>query len=110
MARHFFGLYLLIVLTLATVSCGQDKLLQAYGVRDAVDDQALTAALYAVANQLHGIPLDEWKRSVADISGATKGIVRTVLDGGYRGRQDSRRAQRRQGLPTCRQQRARTGR
>ncbi len=38
MARHFLGLYLLIVFTLAVVSWGQDKLLQAYSGTDRMLD------------------------------------------------------------------------
>lgn len=73
MARHFLGLYTLIVLTLAAVSWGQDKLLQAYGARDASDDRALAAALSAVENQLQGAPTSEWKHLVERVSAETGG-------------------------------------
>ncbi len=73
MARHFLGLYLLIVLTLAAVSWGQDKLLQAYGARDLSDDRALAGALAAVESRLHSTPVAEWKHSVAGISAETSG-------------------------------------
>lgn len=49
MARHFLGLYLLIVLTLAAVSWGQDKLLQIYSSQDAVEDRSLVIAIVAIA-------------------------------------------------------------
>jgi two-component system, OmpR family, sensor kinase len=73
MARHFLGLYLLIVLTLAAVSWGQDKLLQAYGARDVSDDRALAAALSVVENQLQSAPVIEWKHMVEEISAKTGG-------------------------------------
>jgi two-component system OmpR family sensor kinase len=73
MVRHFLGLYLLIVLTLAAVSWGQDKLLQAYGARDLSDDRALAGALAAVESRLRSTPATEWKHSVAGISAETSG-------------------------------------
>jgi two-component system OmpR family sensor kinase len=71
MARHFLGLYLLIMLTLAAISWGQDKLLQAYGARDASDDRALAAALSAVQSQLQNAPPNEWGHLVGGISAKT---------------------------------------
>jgi len=71
MGRHFLGLYLLIVATLAAVSWGQDKLLQAYGVRDVADDRALAAALAAVENQLQSAPVKEWPHIVDAVSAKT---------------------------------------
>jgi two-component system OmpR family sensor kinase len=73
MARHFLGLYLLIVLTLAAVSWGQDKLLQAYGARDVSDDRVLAVALSAVESQLQSAPASEWKHLVDGISAKTGG-------------------------------------
>lgn len=73
MGRHFLGLYLLIVLTLAAVSWGQDKLLQAYGARDSADDRALAAALAVVESRLQSAPPAEWEHLVADISAKTGG-------------------------------------
>src|SRR3984885_4104637 len=73
MVRHFLGLYLLIVLTLAAVSWGQDKLLQAYGARDLSDDRALAGALAAVESRLRSTPVAEWEHSVAAISAETSG-------------------------------------
>jgi signal transduction histidine kinase len=71
--RHFLGLYLLIVLTLAAVSWGQDKLLQAYGAGDVSEDRALAAALSAVEIQLQGAPKSEWSHLVDSISARTGG-------------------------------------
>src|SRR5271166_4043889 len=73
MARHFLGLYLLIVLTLAAVSWGQDKLLQAYGARDVSGDRAPAVALSAVENQLKSAPVSEWKHLVDGISAKSGG-------------------------------------
>jgi len=68
MARHFLSLYLLIVLTLTAVSWGQDKLLQTYGSQSPADDKSLAVAMFALENQLHGIPTDQWKRFIAGSS------------------------------------------
>jgi two-component system, OmpR family, sensor kinase len=73
MARHFLGLYLLIVLTLAAVSWGQDKLLQAYGARDMSDERMLAGALSAVESRLQSAPASEWKHLVDGISAETGG-------------------------------------
>jgi signal transduction histidine kinase len=73
MARHFLGLYLLIVLTLAAVSWGQDKLLQAYGAQDVSDERAVAAALSAVGSELQSAPPGEWKHLVEGISARAGG-------------------------------------
>src|SRR5579863_246825 len=73
MARQFLGLYLLIVLTLAAVSWGQDKLLQTYGIQDVSDDRVLAAALSAVQSQLQIAPASEWRHLVEVISAKTGG-------------------------------------
>src|ERR1700738_4586021 len=54
MARHFLGLYLLIVLTLAVVSWGQDRVLQAYSNPDTRDDKPMAGALLAPDRPLEG--------------------------------------------------------
>jgi two-component system OmpR family sensor kinase len=66
MARHFLGLYLLIVITLAAVSWGQDRLLQAYGKHDSTDDRSLGIALFSIQNQLRNLPVAEWQHVIAD--------------------------------------------
>src|ERR1700678_1075096 len=73
MARHFLSLYVLIVLTLAAVRWGQDKLLQTYGRQSAADDKSLRLALYAVESQLQGAPSDEWKQRLAGMA-ASSGV------------------------------------
>ena len=75
MARHFLGLYLLIVLTLAAVSWGQDKLLQAYGTREASDDPVPAVALSAVESRLRSAPAGEWKQIVEGMSAPTGGSL-----------------------------------
>jgi two-component system, OmpR family, sensor kinase len=71
MARHFLSLYLLIVLTLAAVSWGQDKLLQTSGGPGAADDKSLAVTMSVLQSQLRGVPVDDWKREVADTAAKT---------------------------------------
>jgi two-component system, OmpR family, sensor kinase len=71
MTRHFLGLYLLIVLTLAAVSWGQDRLLQSYGTQEAAEDKSLVLAMTIVENQLRGVSTDEWKSVVAAAAAKT---------------------------------------
>jgi two-component system OmpR family sensor kinase len=66
MVRHFLGLYVLIVATLAAVSWGQDRLLQAYGNHDSSDDRSVAVAAFSLQNQLRQVPVDQWKRVIAD--------------------------------------------
>jgi len=68
MTRQFLGLYLLIVLTLAAGSWGQDRLLQRYGTQDPLDERGQTVALAAIAAHLTGLPPAEWKTSLAQIA------------------------------------------
>lgn len=71
MARHFLGLYLLIVVTLAVVSWGQDRLLQAYSNPEAADDAANAAVMAILADRLHAAPADSWKGLVAGVASRT---------------------------------------
>jgi two-component system OmpR family sensor kinase len=71
MTRHFLGLYLLIVLTLAAVSWGQDQLLQYYGTQAAGEDKSLVLAMTILENQLRSVPIDEWKSIVAAAAAKT---------------------------------------
>jgi two-component system, OmpR family, sensor kinase len=75
MARHFLGLYLLIVLTLAAVSWSQDKLLQAYSSQDTADDRSQALALYVLDTQLRSLPKPEWQHFLAGIAAKTGGNV-----------------------------------
>ena len=49
MTRHFLGLYLLIVLTLAVVSWGQDRVLELYSAAEAPEDKSMRVAAAALA-------------------------------------------------------------
>ena len=71
MTRHFLGLYVLIVLTLAAVSWGEDKLLQAYGNQDASADRFQIVAMSALAHQLRGISPNDWKTVLASTTADT---------------------------------------
>ena len=63
MARHFLGLYLLIVITLAAVSWGQDRLLR--GGQDTASDASQAAALYALEARLRDVPRAQWNQVLA---------------------------------------------
>ena len=71
MARHFLGLYLLIVATLAIVSWCQDRLLQAYSSPDTADDKSTAAVMAVLADRLHEAPADSWKGLIAGIAART---------------------------------------
>jgi two-component system OmpR family sensor kinase len=71
MTRHFLGLYLLIVITLAVVSWGQDRLLQANSRVDAPEDRAAAAVMAIMGDRLRDIPADSWKSQVAATAGRT---------------------------------------
>ena len=71
MARHFLGLYLLIVFTLAIVSWGQDKLFQAYSGTDTAEDKPVALAMSAIADRLREVPLQDWRQSVARLAAQT---------------------------------------
>jgi two-component system OmpR family sensor kinase len=66
MARHFLGLYVLIVATLAAVSWGQDRLLLAYGNHESSEDRSIALAAFSLRNQLRQVPEEQWKRVIAD--------------------------------------------
>ena len=71
MARHFLGLYLLIVFTLAVVSWAQDRFLQAYSSADAADDRPVAIAMATLADRLHGVPPDKWRDVVTGVAART---------------------------------------
>ena len=73
MARHFLGLYLLIVLTLAVVSWGQDRLLDLYGKQDSNGDRGLVVAMSVIADQLRETAPNERDRLLADIAKRIRG-------------------------------------
>jgi two-component system OmpR family sensor kinase len=69
--RHFLGLYLLIVLTLAASSWGQDALIQRYGRIDGGDDRALAVAMSAVRQRLRDRPPGEWPGLLTTMAAGT---------------------------------------
>ena len=71
MARHFLGLYLLIVFTLAVVSWGQDRLMQAYTNTDAADERPVQIAMSLFADRLQGEPEEKWRDIVASVAAHT---------------------------------------
>src|SRR5512140_1330650 len=71
MARHFLGLYLLIVFTLAVVSWSQDRLLQAYSSTNAVEDKSVAIAMATLADRLQGVPSDRWRDIVSSVASRT---------------------------------------
>jgi two-component system, OmpR family, sensor kinase len=71
MARHFLGLYLLIAATLAVVSWGQDKLLQAYSGPDAAEEKSTAAIVAVLADRLREGPAESWKSRLAGIAERT---------------------------------------
>ena len=71
MVRHFLGLYLLIVFTLAVVSWGQDRLLRAYSSTDAADDRPVAIAMSTLADRLHGEPPEKWRDIITGVAART---------------------------------------
>jgi two-component system, OmpR family, sensor kinase len=71
MARHFLGLYLLIAATLAVVSWGQDRLLQAYSGPEAAEDKSTAAIVAVLADRLQEAPAESWKSRLAGIAART---------------------------------------
>jgi two-component system OmpR family sensor kinase len=71
MVRHFVGLYLLIVFTLAVVSWGQDRLLRAYSSTDAADDRPVAIAMATLADRLHGEPPAKWRDIITGVAART---------------------------------------
>ncbi len=71
MTRHFLGLYSLIVLTLAAVSWGQDRLLQSSGGQEAAEDKPLMLAMALLETRLRGMPAGEWNSFVATTAANT---------------------------------------
>ena len=68
MARHFLGLYLLIVLTLAAVSWGEDKILSLRGASDLGSNASEAAALYALEARLEELPQAQWNAVIASLA------------------------------------------
>jgi two-component system OmpR family sensor kinase len=78
MARHFLGLYMLILATLAAVSWGQDRLLRIYGNHESADDRLLAVAALSLHDELRRLPADQWKPVIADTA-AKSGVDMEVF-------------------------------
>jgi len=94
MARHFLGLYLLIVVTLACVSWGQDRLLQMYNKSDAADDKSVAVATALLSDRLHDAAPSEWHRIVAGIAARTRLDMELFATGDIAGEETLRKLQR----------------
>lgn len=70
MARHFLGLFILIVATLAAVSWAQDKLLQGKS-NLAQEDEALKVAATLLRGELKDLPEGDWQGRVDALGRAT---------------------------------------
>jgi len=70
-ARHFLGLYLLVVVTLAVVSWGQDRLFQIYSKPDAAEDRPVAAVMAVLADRLHEAPPQDWRSLIAGVAART---------------------------------------
>ncbi len=68
MARHFLGLYLLIVFTLAVVSWGQDRLLQASSGVEPAEDKPVAIAMATVAESLREAPPESWRQIITRLA------------------------------------------
>ena len=86
MARHFLGLYLLIIMTLAVVSWGQDKLLEAYSKPDTNEEKPLAAALTLLADRLHEVPSDSWRAVTTGLAAKTGMDMEVFASGDIAGR------------------------
>jgi two-component system, OmpR family, sensor kinase len=70
MTRHFLQLYVLIVVTLAAVSWGQEKLWEIYSAQDDAA-HAQGAALVLLSDRLHEVPPDARAQFVRELAGRT---------------------------------------
>src|SRR5579864_6350224 len=69
MTRHFLGLYLLIVLTLAVVSWAQDRALELYSSpMEATEDKSVRVATVVLAERLRAVPPAQWRSTVSDLA------------------------------------------
>jgi signal transduction histidine kinase len=86
MARHFLGLYLLIVFTLAVVSWAQDRFLQAYSGVDPLEDKPVALALTTVAESLREAPPQRWREILTRIAAKSRVNMELFATGDIAGR------------------------
>jgi two-component system, OmpR family, sensor kinase len=79
MTRHFLTLYLSIVVVLAAVSWGQERLWQSYGAGTQAGELPQAGVLAILDRQLAGVPSDRRASFVADAARAT-GLDLELLD------------------------------
>jgi len=70
-ARHFLGLYLLVVVTLAVVSWGQDRVFQIYSKPDSAENRPVAAVMAVLADRLRDAPPESRRSLIAGIAGRT---------------------------------------
>jgi len=69
MTRHFLGLYLMIVVTLAVVSWAQDRALELYSSpAEANEDKSVRVAAVVLAERLRAVPPEQWRSTVSDLA------------------------------------------
>jgi two-component system, OmpR family, sensor kinase len=68
MARHFLGLYLLLVATLVAASWGQTRLSQAYSHPRSTEEMALATTVALLKESLRDQPGADWKSTVARLA------------------------------------------
>jgi signal transduction histidine kinase len=70
-ARHFLGLYLLVVVTLAVVSWGQDRLFQIYSKPDSAENSPVVTVMAVLADRLRDAPPESWRSLIAGVARRT---------------------------------------
>ena len=78
MARHFLGLYLLVVVTLAVVSWGQDRLFQIYSKPDSAENRPVATLMAVLADRLRDAPPESWRSLIAGVAGRTGFFLRRI--------------------------------
>jgi two-component system OmpR family sensor kinase len=86
-ARHFLGLYLLIVLTLAAVSWGEDKILSLRGAADLGSNATEATALYALEARLEELPQAQWNTAIAALTAKSGADIELLARRDIAGRQ-----------------------
>jgi two-component system, OmpR family, sensor kinase len=86
MARHFLALYLSIVVTLAAVSWGQDRLLQIYGgAEDTAGERTQATVLTSLESELKALPPQERRAALRDIAAKTGASIEIMARGDITG-------------------------
>jgi len=94
MARHFLALYLSIVVTLAAVSWGQDRLLRIYGGEDTAAERMLSTTLSALEGELENVPEAERRAALGAIAARTGASLELFARGDIAGAETLRELDR----------------